>query len=142
MNEGKDEPISKLSLPKYNHNKLSRHTKYIQGAAEVGLQLFSLKITQYLVKDNTRINSAFCILITVNLLLPHTLLLNAFHQPRLTIVFLPYICLLKALVTRLFARDLSGGPSHAPRILGEKERIGYKPAAKLFLLWKVTMFSL
>ena len=43
----------------------------IQGGAKIGLQLFIWKIIQLLTNNNTRINSVFHILTTLNLLFPH-----------------------------------------------------------------------
>ena len=43
---------------------------YTQGEAKGGLQLFKWEIIQQLVNNSTRINSVFCVLITVRLLLP------------------------------------------------------------------------
>ena len=53
---------------------LQKHGFYIQGGARVGLQLCTWKIIQYSINNNTRINSVFPILTTINLLLPHSAL--------------------------------------------------------------------
>ena len=47
--------------------------EHMQGGARVGLWLFMWKRIRNLINNRTRINSVFCILTTVNLLLPHPL---------------------------------------------------------------------
>lgn len=53
---------------------------HVQGGAQGGLQLLVWKIIQWLVTNDTRVNAAFLILPTVNLLLPHPSNCSGWHK--------------------------------------------------------------
>ena len=61
-------PTWPIDFLEHNRNSSKAAANY-GGGGQGGLQLFIWKIIQYLVNNNTRINSVFCVLTAINLLL-------------------------------------------------------------------------
>ena len=86
----------------------------IQGDAKEGLQLFVRKIIQYLIKNNTRIDSMFPIITTINLCFLHaifhihlSMLLSLKHIKCIIYALYIYVCFIKGNIKTCNLRHLN-----------------------------------